>query len=331
MADFSRIEDLRRRVQRDPASIAFAQLAEEYRRGGQYAESVDACRAGLVLHPGYLSARVTLGRALLELGALDEAQQELELVLRSAPENLAAIRGVAEIHHRRGDLPKALEQFKAALALAPNDPDLEETVKDLTRKLGQTHGPNPSDGLTLEQMQGIFAAHVPPAPVNPVPETPVLPAPASEPLVVAAPEAVAVSLVAAVVAPAAVTAAAAAAPEEREAFAAADVSELQSAEPATVEPATVEHATVEPATVEHATAEPAGNPASGDESATPAPLEHAGSLATDEKHPADATDSGPGEDVELPPTEATRPDLLTLTHLETFLAATYAVRSERRS
>ena len=34
MADNQRIEDLRRRVQKDPASIAFAQLAEECRRAG---------------------------------------------------------------------------------------------------------------------------------------------------------------------------------------------------------------------------------------------------------------------------------------------------------
>jgi hypothetical protein len=45
---------------------------------------------------------VTLGRALLEVGDFDAARQELELVLRVAPENLAAIRGLAEIHHRSG-------------------------------------------------------------------------------------------------------------------------------------------------------------------------------------------------------------------------------------
>src|SRR5882757_8640771 len=128
MADHSRIEDLRRRVQKDPASIAFAQLAEECRRGGNLQESVDVCRAGLALHPGYLSARVTLGRALVEMGDLDTALAELEYVLRSAPENLAAIRGLAEIHHRQGHLTLALEQYRAALLLARNDPDLQQTV-----------------------------------------------------------------------------------------------------------------------------------------------------------------------------------------------------------
>src|SRR5436190_7441133 len=187
MADSQRIEDLRRRVQRDPASIAFAQLAEELRRAGRFDESVETCRAGLAIHPGYLSARVTLGRALLELNQLDEAQGELEHVLKNAPENLAAIRGLGEIHHRRGDLSAALAQYRAALALARNDPDLEETVAQLAR---QVEPPKPnvsSDGLSFDQMQSelLKLAPPPPAPapvtmadiVSPPPETTAPPPP----------------------------------------------------------------------------------------------------------------------------------------------------------
>jgi tetratricopeptide (TPR) repeat protein len=150
MADNSRLEDLRRRVQQDPSSIAFAQLAEEYRRAGQLQEAVDVCRAGLTIHPGYLSARVTLGRALIELQQLEEAQVELERVLKSAAENLAAIRGLAEIHHRRGSLAEALSQYRAALALAKNDPDLEQTVSDLTAQL-EPPTPDPDEELSFEQ------------------------------------------------------------------------------------------------------------------------------------------------------------------------------------
>ena len=47
--------------------VRFAQLAEELRRSGELQEAVDICQSGLAIHPGYLSARVTLGRALLEL------------------------------------------------------------------------------------------------------------------------------------------------------------------------------------------------------------------------------------------------------------------------
>src|SRR5882672_9376884 len=103
VTQYPRIEELRRRVQKDPTSIAFAQLAEEYRRVGGYEEAVDACRAGLARHPAYLSARVTLARALMELARYDEAQAELDIVLDLALDNLAAIRALAEIHQRRGE------------------------------------------------------------------------------------------------------------------------------------------------------------------------------------------------------------------------------------
>jgi len=82
----------------DPASIAFAALAEAYRRAGRFEDAIATCVTGLKRHPSYLSARVTLGRALMDAGRHEEARVELELVRRAAPENLAAIRGLAEIH-----------------------------------------------------------------------------------------------------------------------------------------------------------------------------------------------------------------------------------------
>jgi hypothetical protein len=85
VAENPRIEELRRRVQADPASIAFAALAEEYRRIGRYDEAIETCRVGLQRHPAYLSARVTLGRALIELGDYDAAREELETVLPPRP------------------------------------------------------------------------------------------------------------------------------------------------------------------------------------------------------------------------------------------------------
>jgi len=161
MADSSRIDDLRRRVQKDPASIAFAQLAEEFRRSGQFQEAVDVCRAGLEIHPTYLSARVTLGRAFVELNQLDDAQSELELVLKSARENLAAIRGLAEIHHRRGALGEALTHYRAALALARNDPELQQTVTELSRKIEPAKPAHSAGGLSFEQARRELSLHAP--------------------------------------------------------------------------------------------------------------------------------------------------------------------------
>ena len=150
MSHNSRIEELRRRVQLDPASIAFAALAEEYRRAGQFADAIATCEAGLQRHPAYISARVTLGRSLLELGRFDEARHELEHVLRAAPENLAAIRALAEIHARVGDYPHALPSG--------------------TREVGDSQPATP-----------------PPEPVPVAPPAPVAPPPPPAPAQVAAP------------------------------------------------------------------------------------------------------------------------------------------------
>lgn len=133
MSEHPRIEELRRRVQADPASIAFAALAEEYRRASRYEEAIETCRTGLQRHPSYLSARVTLGRALIEIGDYDAARTELETVLKAAPENLAAIRGLGEIHQRKGELAEALDQYKSALELSRHDPELQETVERISK------------------------------------------------------------------------------------------------------------------------------------------------------------------------------------------------------
>lgn len=156
-----RIDDLRRRVQQDPASIAFAQLAEEYRRVGAFESAV--CRAGLARHPGYLSARVTLGRALLELGQIEAAHDELQAALAGSPDNQAALRGLGEVFHRRGDLPEALAHYRRALGLARHDPDLRQLVAQLTHAITRlpsrtatttpvTPEAEPAGLLTLEQL-----------------------------------------------------------------------------------------------------------------------------------------------------------------------------------
>ena len=166
MVDQSRLEDLRRRVQKDPASIAFAQLAEELRRARQYQESVDVCRAGLAIHPGYLSARVTLGRALIDLNQLDDAQRQLEEVRESAPENIAAIRGLADIYHGREFVTHSQIESGASLGQARPIADLEPSVvhdrpTDQHRHSGGTDRDYTREVRTLTALdQWLAAIHV---------------------------------------------------------------------------------------------------------------------------------------------------------------------------
>ena len=79
---------------------SFGAIAERFRRAGDLDRAIALCEEGLKKFPNQLSARVTLGWALLDKGEYDLARQELERVIRRAPDNLAAIRGLAELHDR---------------------------------------------------------------------------------------------------------------------------------------------------------------------------------------------------------------------------------------
>jgi tetratricopeptide (TPR) repeat protein len=138
MSDAPRIDELRRRVEADPASFAFAALAEEYRKAGRFDEAIAACRSGLEKHPSYVSARATLGRALVEVGDLAGAREELAQVLQAAPQHLGALRGLAEASRRVGDLADAIAKLRLASQLAPQDRDLSEQLLALEAALAPT-------------------------------------------------------------------------------------------------------------------------------------------------------------------------------------------------
>jgi tetratricopeptide (TPR) repeat protein len=130
----SRIEELRRRIERDPGSRLFAQLAEEHRKAGELADAIRVARAGLAAHPVYASARLTLGRALLDSGDAAGARQELELALRQAPDNILASRFLGLALEQAGEIEAALRQFEATLRMAPGDEQLAAHVRELERK-----------------------------------------------------------------------------------------------------------------------------------------------------------------------------------------------------
>src|SRR5262245_31349422 len=102
-----RIDDLRKRLEKEPGSRIFAQLAEELRKEGDFEEAIRLCREGLQKHSNYPSARMTLGRALFESGDLASARREFESVLKGAPDNILASRMLGESLEGLGDLEAA--------------------------------------------------------------------------------------------------------------------------------------------------------------------------------------------------------------------------------
>jgi tetratricopeptide (TPR) repeat protein len=131
----SRIDELRRRLERDPGSRLFAQLAEEYRKAGQHADAIRVARTGLAQHPSYPSARLTLGRALLDSGDAAGARVELEATLHEAPDNILASRFLGQALESLGELGPALVQLEKTLKMAPGDRQLAGQISALQSRL----------------------------------------------------------------------------------------------------------------------------------------------------------------------------------------------------
>src|SRR5881409_4431448 len=69
------------RLARDPASLAFAQLADLYRKAGRTRDAVALCRDGLARYPHYTTARLILAKALAADEQLAAALVELNAIL----------------------------------------------------------------------------------------------------------------------------------------------------------------------------------------------------------------------------------------------------------
>ena len=130
MAASSEIEKLERRYAENPDGRYFAPLADAYRKAGQVDRALELVRAGIEKHADYLSAHIVLGRCLLDKKDDEGAGQAFQRVLTLDSENIIALKSLAEIEERKGDLVQARQWLQQLLHIDPMNADAEA---DLTR------------------------------------------------------------------------------------------------------------------------------------------------------------------------------------------------------
>ena len=135
MDDTPRIADLRKKIEKDAASRLFAQLAEELRKEGRFDEAIAVARKGLEKHANYPSARLTLGRALLDSGRAGDAKTELDQVVRASPDNILASKLLGDALDDLGESAQALAQYEKGLKLSPGDRALLDRMEEVKLKL----------------------------------------------------------------------------------------------------------------------------------------------------------------------------------------------------
>lgn len=109
------------RLAKDPTSLAFAPLADAYRKTGRIRDAIRLCRGGLARFPQYVTARLILAKALLDDGDPDGALCEVRAILETSPHEAQAHRLAGDLYRRAGALGDAVGHLEHAVRLDPGD------------------------------------------------------------------------------------------------------------------------------------------------------------------------------------------------------------------
>jgi len=153
------IKTLTARVAEEPGSLAFLELGEALRRRGQLDAAYKVARGGLGRYPGLADAHDLLARILNDQGDLAGAFDAWVDALRFDPMRIGALKGIAFLYFKAGDVPAALEHLHRAAAIDPDDPSIGQAVQRI-RTATAPQAPEPA------------VAELPPEPPPPPREVP---------------------------------------------------------------------------------------------------------------------------------------------------------------
>jgi tetratricopeptide (TPR) repeat protein len=129
------IDKLLKKLEKEPNSLIFLQLAEEYRKESYYDDALFVCQEGLKRHPNYWSARVALGRIHKEMGHSDLAKAELEKVIKAVPDNLLANKLLGDIYMEMNLDQEALKRYQLVQMLTPSDTEVINNIHKLENRI----------------------------------------------------------------------------------------------------------------------------------------------------------------------------------------------------
>jgi tetratricopeptide (TPR) repeat protein len=166
------IRSLTAALARDPASLAYAELAEALRRRNQRDEALRVALHGLARHANHADGHDVLARIYADLGDLERARLAWSKVLEIVPGHAGALKGVAFVQFRQGDAASAAAALEQALALDPSDDAARRALDNVRRALGPSAAP-PRETVPAPAPDAAAVAAAPPeAPPPPEAQAP---------------------------------------------------------------------------------------------------------------------------------------------------------------
>ena len=156
------IRSLTDRLAAEPSSLAFLELGEALRRRGQLEAAYKVARGGAGRYPGLADAHDLMARILSDQADLAGAFDSWASALQLDPMRVSALKGIAFLYFRAGDVVAALDHLHRAAEVEPDDPSIVQAIERVRREV-TTAGPP-------------AAAGPPPAAETPAPTPPALPA-----------------------------------------------------------------------------------------------------------------------------------------------------------
>ena len=129
--DFSEIARLSERFNKDPKSKIFVQLADAYRKNNMIDEALEILNKGLAFHPNYPLAHLILGKCNFDKRKLEQAKESFKKTLSFDPQNIVALRMLAQTCEAGKDEDGQIEAYKGILAIDPFDAPAKEKLTQL--------------------------------------------------------------------------------------------------------------------------------------------------------------------------------------------------------
>lgn len=119
------------------ASRAWNSMAVVYQLSGRGEEAVAAYRRSLAFDPDFVAARTNLGLALLGLGEVAAAIEELRVAVQGDPSLAKAHSNLGLAWTAGGQYDKALAELQAAEHLSPGDAEVQARMGELHLRRGE--------------------------------------------------------------------------------------------------------------------------------------------------------------------------------------------------
>ncbi len=119
----------------NPSPILCARFADILRQMGRYDESRDVADTGLKRWKNNTSITIVLAKCYLDSGLFEKALESFIAVHSAQPQNLVALRNIAEIHFQKENWSEALEYLEEYLFEHPGDEEVRDKLEEARSRM----------------------------------------------------------------------------------------------------------------------------------------------------------------------------------------------------